>query len=554
MLTYVIAACQSTRLNGAALLPELSSHAGTLSEISCKIAQEFYIATSLPHFWEKNNPLTRVRISMTKEIFSHYSNQLSFDYEEEATEASRLDGRDALVQLLTEDLDFHRHSSTYATHNFHAFPAKFPPQLPSKFIQSLTQPGDVVLDPMMGSGTTVLEAFLAGRRAIGFDIDPLAVMSTRVKTTRFPVRELGRQCKTLVLQAKNRLQREPDRLRVLVAERWDAKTKEFVDYWFAPQTQLELMALLLEIATVPQEKLRIFFELALSATIITKSGGVSLALDLAHTRPHKAKVIIAPDGTVLSNEMTEETPAHRLKVHTKKLRSAIDEFEKRCLQNIESLIASRLGQVEANVAFGNAQALPLQSDSVDLIVTSPPYASNAIDYMRAHKFSLVWLGYPIQDLSHKRKKYIGSEDTLEVQFEDLPPQTLEIVNEVASADPRRGKVLHRYYSEMRRVLAEMFRVLKPGKAAIVVVGNSVMRGKDTQTPNCLAEIGKSLGFDVPKIGVRNLDRNKRMMPAGSTVDTNSQIQQRMHVEYVIGFYKKGRRLRDISDLPFDLAI
>jgi DNA modification methylase len=64
--------------------------------------------------------------------------------------------------LLSDDLDFHGKSSAYASHNSHAFPAKFPPQLPKKFIEGLTEPGDVVLDPMMGLGTTILEAFLTG--------------------------------------------------------------------------------------------------------------------------------------------------------------------------------------------------------------------------------------------------------------------------------------------------------------------------------------------------------------------------------------------------------
>ncbi|MGQ9550202.1 MAG: DNA methyltransferase, partial [Roseiflexus sp.] len=86
-----------------------------------------------------------------------------------------------LCRLLAEDLDFHDQDSGYASHNFHAFPAKFPPQLPRKFIQSLTIPGGTVLDPMMGSGTTVLEAFLLGRKAMGFDIDPLAILLAKTK-------------------------------------------------------------------------------------------------------------------------------------------------------------------------------------------------------------------------------------------------------------------------------------------------------------------------------------------------------------------------------------
>ena len=97
--------------------------------------------------------------------------------------------------------------------------------------------------------------------------------------------------------------------------------------------------------------------------------------------------------------------------------------------------------------------------------------------------------------------------------------------------------MHRYYSEMTRVLKEMFRILKPGKSAIVIVGNTTMKGKDTETGTCLADIGKSIGFEVPKIGIRNLKRDKRMMPAGNELDLDSQIQQRMHQECVIGFYK-----------------
>ena len=189
------------------------------------------------------------------------------------------------------------------------------------------------------------------------------------------------------------------------------------------------------------------------------------------------------------------------------------------------------------IKFGDAQKLPLNDKSVDLIVTSPPYAANAIDYMRAHKFPLVWLGHQIDELSLKRKKYIGGEVITSVNYKKLPDFTSAIVAGISKLDSKRGKVLHRYYSEMTRTLREMHRVLKPGKAAIVVIGNSIMRGKETETQNCLADIGRNIGFKVLKIGVRKLDRNKRMLPAGFVTNINSQIQQRMHEEYVIGFYK-----------------
>lgn len=442
-----------------------------------------------------------------------------------------------LIDILSNDLDFHKYNSSYASHNFHSFPAKFPPQLPLQFIKDLTEPNDVVLDPMMGSGTTVLEAFLTGRKGIGFDIDPLAIMISKVKTTPLKQEELIRQYREILKNAKNQVNQETKKLKQILLTRWDLKTKQFIDYWFTQEIQLELLALVLQISRIEEEDIRTFFELAFSATIVTKSGGVSLALDLAHTRPHKAKVVISKNSEILLGKELYESEFPRLRLLTKKLRSPLEEFEKRCIQNIEGLVNKNSKSIRPEIKFGNAQKLPIEGKSVDLIVTSPPYASNAIDYMRAHKFPLVWFGYQIDELSQKRKEYIGGEVMTNINYEKLPDVTTAIVADISKLDPKRGKVLHRYYSEMTRTLREMYRVLKSGKAAIVVVGNSVMRGKDTETQNCLADIGQNIGFEVPKIGVRKLDRNKRMLPAGIEININSQIQQRIHEEYVIGFYK-----------------
>ena len=91
--------------------------------------------------------------------------------------------RTKLVSLLCTDLNFQGQTSNYSSHNFHSFPAKFPPQFPRIFIEGLTNPGDVILDPMMGSGTTIVEAWLANKQVIGLDIDPLALLVSAVKVT-----------------------------------------------------------------------------------------------------------------------------------------------------------------------------------------------------------------------------------------------------------------------------------------------------------------------------------------------------------------------------------
>ena len=445
--------------------------------------------------------------------------------------------RAKMVAILGQDLNFHGQVSGYASHNFHSFPAKFPPQIPRKFIDAFTNPGDTVLDPMMGSGTTILEAFLAGRQAIGVDIDPLSLLVSKVKVTPVNFQEVNIIGDHILCEAELALRDDRQRIEKILDNRWDLKTKQFINYWFAPETQLELQALVEQIEKTADKDARDFFVLAFSSIIITKSGGVSLALDLGHTRPHKAKIVLNKAGQSIVGKTLRDSLTEREKVLSKTIGSPLEEFRRRIHKNLNGLPEVGKGTLVPQLALGNAQCLPTEDASVDLIVTSPPYASNAIDYMRAHKFSLVWLGHTLSSLSERRREYIGGEAIINEHWESLPPGPAEIVEQIGASDAKKGRVLHRYYSEMTRSLREMYRVLKPGKIAFVVVGTSVMRGRNTETANCLAEIGKSVGFDVPRIGTRSLDRDRRMMPVGTTPDLDSQIQQRMHEEYVIGYLK-----------------
>ncbi|MBW1689750.1 MAG: site-specific DNA-methyltransferase [Deltaproteobacteria bacterium] len=444
--------------------------------------------------------------------------------------------REIFRKLLNENFDFHGENSNYATHNFHAFPAKFPPQLPKKFITTLTLPGEKVLDPMSGSGTTVLEAMLLGRHGIGIDIDPLALNLGKVKVTSLDLGDLMRKSESLIDRSSYALRNKKDELTSTLDSRFDPQTKRFVDYWFLRQTQLELLALIQEIERLADRNVRRFFEIVFSSIIITKSGGVSLAYDLAHTRPHKLR---------------DKVP-----------RSASEEFQKRLNKNIKRITQLAWSTGRADIFCGNAQRLGLSDNSIDLIVTSPPYPSNAIDYMRTHKFSLVWFGYDIASLSGMRGDYMGGERTSNFQMRDLPDYSHRVASNLSEKDPKKANVLMRYYTEMSECLSEMFRVLKPGRAAAVVVGSSVMRGIDTETSKCLAEIGKTAGFNLVGITQRKLDRNKRMMPArhrsrsgegggparnasqskaGGPVRENekedTKIEERMHKEYIIGFLK-----------------
>lgn len=454
-------------------------------------------------------------------------------YNKERVKASNKN--ELLKKLLKTDLDYHKNKSNFGTHKLHSFPAKFPPQLPSLFIDYLTDKDQTILDPMMGSGTTILEAIKRERNAVGVDLDPLAILMVRVKSQNYDRRELSVNGRRVLKESYHLFNEHKTQLRDIYHRLYKKKSKQFIEYWFAEETILELTALINSIEKIESERIKDFLKIVFSSTIITKTGGVSLALDLAHTRPHKAKKVFDSNDNVLYENNLDKYSKKRQEILTKKLRSAFELFKNKLKENIEAVFEN--SNHTSKIIQGDAQNLPIENASIDLIVTSPPYAANAIDYMRAHKFSLVWFGYEISKLSNLRGKYIGGEATSQFVFDDMPPLVQEKLSDLEEVDRKRAQVLHRYFTEMNKVLSEMYRVLKPESAAILVVGNSNLKGVNTELQNCLPEIGKQIGFDIPAVGVRNLDRNRRMLPAGFDMNDASQIEQRMHLEYIIGFYK-----------------
>jgi len=160
--------------------------------------------------------------------------------------------------------------------------------------------------------------------------------------------------------------------------------------------------------------------------------------------------------------------------------------------------------------------------------------------MRAHKFSLVWLGHSVTTLSKIRRKYIGGETITGFDMLSLPEYTRGIVDNLTAVDQKKGKMLHRYYSEMSRTLSEMHRILRAGCATVIVVGTSLIRGVNIEIQSCLKEIGEQNGLKHIHTGIRRPERDKRMMPARWNKKRNTGIEARMHEEYIIGFQKPER--------------
>jgi SAM-dependent methyltransferase len=380
----------------------------------------------------------------------------------------------------------------------HPFPARMAPEVALDKIELLTSPGDTVLDPMCGSGTVVRLASEAQRHGIGADLDPLAVMITRTACHGSWTKDLAGRAEALVERASRLGPKLPD----WIAR--DPETRDFVGYWFAPQQAEDLsrLARILIGAPPSDDPLRVAF----SRMIVTKDRGASLARDTSHSRPHR--VTDRNDYDVLDEFVKS----------AKKLASLVDASGRGRRPSIRRADARRLHFVEPS--------------SVALAVTSPPYL-NAIDYLRGHRMSLVWMGWTVSAVRELRGESIGVERAID----DVAPEVRQIVEEavprMADLPPRWQGIVQRFGHDMDRLARSLSRVTKKGGHLVMVVADSQLKGVPISNAAICAGAASRHGFRVIEETVRPLPARHRYLPP-PTASTGT-LATRMKDEIVFTF-------------------
>jgi len=376
------------------------------------------------------------------------------------------------------------------------------PELAVAELRSLSA-ASVVLDPMAGSGTVLRQAADLGHRAIGFDMDPLAVLMTRVWTTPVEDGLVARLAASVAAEAA----RTVGSAMPLPWIDGDEQTRLFVDYWFAEPQRDALRRLSMAISALgnarrgPTHCAAIdVLRIALSRIIITKDQGASLARDVSHSRPHK----------VADSSEFDVAAA----------------FE-RSVGRVRKLLATAPPQRGASVRLGDARAMrTLENRSVDMVLTSPPYL-NAIDYMRGHRMSLVWLGHRLSDLRTIRSNSIGTERGPDVAgTTDLFADIQHAMCAVADLPRRHSSMIARYAEDVYRMMSEIARVLRPDGRAILVVGNSCLKGTFIRNSDGVARAAAMVGLRVVKSMKRDLpDRHRYLpMPTGNEFSLGKRIR------------------------------
>jgi DNA modification methylase len=240
------------------------------------------------------------------------------------------------------------------THRLHPYPAKFIPQIPRQLIAAFSSPGDVVLDPMCGSGTTAVEAIVSGRRAIAIDINPISALVTRAKTT--PLLQADREVLFAVADAVEN---------GYVPENVEVPAFHNRDHWFSPDAIGALAAIRGILRELPSGAAATLATAALSAIIV----GVSRQ----ESETRWARV---------EKDVSDREVRRRFSRH---LREDI----------ASNVILAAQDPATAEVVQGDARDLPVPDGAVDLVVTSPPYA-NSHDYYLYHKLRMFWLDYDVR--------------------------------------------------------------------------------------------------------------------------------------------------------------
>lgn len=398
-----------------------------------------------------------------------------------------------------------RHEGGSVIRPVHPFPARMAPEIALAELQGLPEAA-LVLDPMAGSGTVLRHAVDLGHRALGFDLDPLAVLMARVWTT--PVDDLAvEKALRLVLEAASE---EPRRERALPWMDTDTETSAFVDYWFGPVQRGDLRRLAAAIMELEGADPAVWdlLGLALSRIIVTKDKGASLARDVSHSRPHK----------VADASAFEVLPA----------------FE-RSVRTLRSLLGAAPPPGNAKVCLGDARSVGAISDgSIDMVLTSPPYL-NAIDYMRGHRMSLVWLGHRLADLRRIRSDSIGAERALDPS--DLVGDFVADVHVSMVGDgcltPRHQGMVRRYARDAVSLAGEVARVLRPGGLATLVVGNSCLKGTFIRNSDGVQRAAELAGLTLVKAHERDLPPQSRYLPMPK--DDERPLGRRIRTESVLTF-------------------
>jgi DNA modification methylase len=359
--------------------------------------------------------------------------------------------------------------TSYITHSYHRYPAKFIPQLAARVILENSRPGDLICDPFMGSATTLVEAIVNDRKAYGTDINPLAALIARTKTTPIAPALLEKEVRQILRDLHSVIETDQKQMRLTnsKAKPFEIKTLDHqrIDYWFPQKQKQDLAIILSRISEVKDPKIRDFLLCGFSNILKLCSRWLMKSV----------KPTVDKDKMIADAYKSYSTQVRRMMKKNEEFFALIGQKQIECI--IDNVDARRMN---------------LENNSVTLIVTSPPYVTS-YEYVDLHQLSALWLEYT-SNLPEFRKGFIGSiqkENGPRELYSKLGKATVEKLYEI---NKREANGVAQYFYEMQQCFEEMYRVLKEGGRAAIVVGDTDLRKVKIQNASVFIETMEAIGF------------------------------------------------------------
>jgi DNA modification methylase len=357
---------------------------------------------------------------------------------------------------------------TNLTHGLYIYPAKFIPQIPQFCIRQFSEPNDTILDPFCGSGTSLVEALLLHRNAFGLDINPLAQLISKVKTSSLDLFLLLEECTRIehVLTTSNTESIKNAEI---------LSTFPNIAYWFSPKVFYELLNIQQHIFKIQDVAIRNFFLLILASIVRDVSFADRDQLHPARTKyTHKNEAVNVPTYAIFRKSLQLRLPI-------------IETFSQFDFSNVSiQLIGEDATRIRCPI-------------KIDLAVTSPPYV-NAVDYARIHKLEAFWTGLlNPKEIASLHQQYIGTENVYKEYYSHLPefphPELNQLIAQIASFDKKRAGIVALYFTRMFQNLQEVFRLLKSAGYYCIVIGSNNIRNIHIPTPKILIDFAENeLGY------------------------------------------------------------
>ncbi len=264
---------------------------------------------------------------------------------------------------------------------YYSYPATFIPEIPYALIEVLSSKGGVVLDPFGGIGTTFMQALSLEREPFSFDINPIATMVCKTLYKLFNPSIDKQEIKTKLLGVIDGYNSTVDYSEGLT------KTRKELSGWFENNTFNEIAFLCSRLDDISGEIEKEVMELVLSSLLVTLSS------------QNKGWAYIADNVKPKEDEFRRKNVFDQYKLTVKNLLNDVDEYI-HCLPETFTAFYNDISQRD-HVFNDSLLVAPLKANSVDLIVTSPPYP-RMIDYVKSQRLSFNFI-------NENFNEYVGRE-------------------------------------------------------------------------------------------------------------------------------------------------